>query len=59
VSRTTIDQAIGVIMGQNRCDADAAFDVLRSASQHRNVKLRDVAARVIGSVQSAPPPPVA
>ena len=57
VSRTTIDQAIGVIMGQNRCDADAAFDVLRSASQHRNVKLRDVAARVLGSVQGTPPPP--
>ena len=57
VSRTTIDQAIGVIMGQNRCDADAAFDVLRTASQHRNVKLRDVAAKVLGSVQGAPPPP--
>ena len=46
-----------MIMGQNRCDADAAFDVLRSASQHRNVKLRDVAARVLGSVQGTPPPP--
>ena len=55
VSRTTIDQAIGVVMGQNRCDADAAFDMLRSASQHRNVKLRDVAARVLGSVQSRAP----
>jgi AmiR/NasT family two-component response regulator len=43
-------------MAQNRCDADEAFDVLRSASQHRNVKLRDVAAGVLRSVGSAPPP---
>jgi GAF domain-containing protein len=57
MSRTTIDQAIGVVMGQNRCDADAAFDMLRSASQHRNVKLRDVAASVLDSVRNAPPPP--
>jgi GAF domain-containing protein len=56
LSRSTIDQAIGVVMAQNRCDADEAFDVLRSASQHRNVKLRDVAAGVLRSVGSAPPP---
>ena len=46
-SRTLIDQTIGIIMGQNRCNADAAFAVLRSASQNRNVKLRDVAAEII------------
>jgi GAF domain-containing protein len=57
VSRTTIDQAIGVVMGQNRCDADTAFDMLRSASQHRNVKLRDIAAGVLRSVGSEPRPP--
>ena len=56
VSRTTIDQAIGVVMAQNRCDADEAFDVLRSASQHRNVKLRDIAAGVLRSVRRTPPP---
>ena len=27
-SRTVIDQAIGILMGQSRCDADAAFAVL-------------------------------
>jgi GAF domain-containing protein len=57
LSRTTIDQAIGVVMAQNRCDADAAFDMLRAASQNRNVKLRDVAAGVLRSVRNAPPPP--
>ncbi|WP_407342902.1 GAF and ANTAR domain-containing protein [Pengzhenrongella phosphoraccumulans] len=54
-SRTVIDQTIGIIMGQNRCDANAAFAVLRSASQNRNVKLRDVAAEIITTVSKQPP----
>lgn len=54
-SRTVIDQAIGIIMGQNRCDADAAFAVLRTASQHRNAKLRTVAAEIIVAVSHQPP----
>jgi GAF domain-containing protein len=58
-SRSTIDQAIGVIMGQNRIPADEAFAILRGASQHRNVKLREVAAAVIESLtgQAPSPPP--
>ncbi|HST65696.1 MAG TPA: GAF and ANTAR domain-containing protein, partial [Mycobacteriales bacterium] len=39
LSRATIEQAKGIIMAQNRCDADTAFDVLRRASMGRNVKL--------------------
>lgn len=54
-SRRVIDQAIGVIMAQNRCTVDEAFDVLRRASQHRNIKLRDVAANVVTSVSGQPP----
>jgi hypothetical protein len=46
-SRSTIDQAIGVLMTQNRCTPDFAFGILRRASQNRNVKLRDVAALII------------
>ena len=46
-SRSTIDQAIGVLMGQNQCTPDVAFGILRRASQNRNVKLRDVAAAII------------
>ena len=55
VSRTVIDQTIGIIMGQNRCDADAAFAVLRAASQNRNIKLRTVAAEIITAVSNKPP----
>ena len=54
-SRRVIDQAIGVIMAQNRCSVDEAFDVLKRASQHRNVKLRQVAADVVTSVTGQPP----
>lgn len=59
-SRATIDQAMGVIMAQNRCTAQDAFAILRTASQHRNTKLRDVAASVIEGVTGRPavPPPV-
>jgi len=56
-SRTVIDQAIGIIMGQNRCDAEAAFAVLRTASQNRNAKLRTVAAEIIRAVSHKVPSP--
>ena len=46
-SRSTIDQALGVLMAQNRCSRDDAFGILRRASQNRNVKLREVAGAVI------------
>ena len=58
-SRGTIGQAMGIIMAQNRCSADTAFSILRSASQHRNVKLRDVAASLVTSVSDAPSDSVA
>jgi GAF domain-containing protein len=53
-SRTAIDIAVGVIMGQNRCSQAAAMAILRKASNSRNVKLRDVAAGVIESVSPDP-----
>ncbi|PPK93383.1 GAF domain-containing protein [Kineococcus xinjiangensis] len=49
-SRAVIDQAMGVIMAQNRCDAQAAFRILTRASQNRNVKLRDLAAGIVAGV---------
>lgn len=49
-TRTVIDLATGAIMAQNRCTQDAAFKLLREASNTRNMKLRDVAAMVISSV---------
>ena len=57
-SRTVIDQAIGVIMAQERCTQARAFDLLRCASQNRNVKLRDLAAAIVTSVSGEPPQPL-
>jgi GAF domain-containing protein len=48
-SRATIEQAKGIVMARRHCDADAAFAALVKASQHRNMKLRDVAAAVVAS----------
>ena len=59
-SRSTIDQALGVLMAQNRCTRDEAFGILRRASQHRNLKLREIASTVIerftGHPAAEPPP---
>lgn len=49
-SRTIIDQAMGIIMGQNRCNTDEAFGILRSASQHRNAKLRTIAQEIVDAI---------
>lgn len=49
-SRTTIDLAVGIVMGQNRCSQEAAFKILKNASSTRNVKLREVAATIVASV---------
>jgi GAF domain-containing protein len=47
-SRAVIEQAKGIVMAlHSELDADGAFTVLRQMSQRENVKLRDVAARVV------------
>lgn len=56
-SRAVIDQAVGVIMGQERCTQDKAFAALRTASQNRNVKLRDIAREFVLSAGGEPPKP--
>ena len=56
-SRTVIDQAVGIIMAQQRCDAATAFNILRRASQNRNIKLRNVAAEIVSTVSGKPPQP--
>jgi GAF domain-containing protein len=50
-SRATIGQAVGLLMAQERVTAEQAFDLLRIASQRRNVKLRDVAAGVVAAFE--------
>jgi GAF domain-containing protein len=52
-SRTTVALAIGIMMGQNRCSQEEAFDLLRSAASSRNIKLRDLAAGLVASADPA------
>jgi GAF domain-containing protein len=56
-SRAVIDQAVGVIMAQERCPQGKAFGILRTASQHRNIKLRELAREIVISVSGEPPSP--
>ena len=51
-SRETIGEALGILMERERISADQAFDVLRRASQHLNVKLRDVAQNLVDTGES-------
>ncbi len=46
-SREVIGQAQGILMERERISADSAFDILRRASQHLNVKLRQVAQNLV------------
>jgi GAF domain-containing protein len=46
-TRDRIGQAKGIIMERERVTAEDAFDLLRRASQHLNVKLRDLSRRVV------------
>lgn len=54
-SRSVIDQALGILMAQQRCTASEAFELLRRASQRRNRKLREVAADLVTAVTGRPP----
>jgi GAF domain-containing protein len=56
-SRAVIDQALGVIMAQERCSPAQAFGILRAASQNRNVKLREIAASIVTAISGEPPQP--
>jgi GAF domain-containing protein len=48
-TRDLIGQAKGILMAREHCDAGAAFDILRRASQRTNRKLRDIAASLVAS----------
>lgn len=56
-SRADIDQALGILMAQERCSAERAFEILSRASQNRNVKLRDLARDIVVNVTGRPPAP--
>ena len=46
-SRQVIGRAEGILMQRELLTADQAFDLLRRASQHLNIKLREVAQHVV------------
>ncbi|SDU14034.1 GAF and ANTAR domain-containing protein [Jiangella alkaliphila] len=55
-TRSVIDQAVGILMAQQRCSADQAFGLLRKHSQNNNLKLRTVAERMVAKVSGQPAP---
>jgi AmiR/NasT family two-component response regulator len=44
-----IEQAKGIIMAQSACGDAKAFDMLRRASQRRNVPIRELAAQLVAN----------
>jgi PAS domain S-box-containing protein len=52
-TRSVIDQARGILMGQLHLGSDDAFQLLVSTSSHRNVKLVVVAAELVQLANSA------
>jgi GAF domain-containing protein len=50
-SRSTIDLAKGMLMEREGLDSDSAFTRLRRESQARNIKLRDVATRIVQAAE--------
>ncbi|MGW6131172.1 ANTAR domain-containing protein [Cellulomonas sp. NPDC055163] len=51
--RAAIDQAVGVLMAENRCSADEALAGLESAARRRGVDARDVAAALVEGATGA------
>jgi ABC-type transporter Mla MlaB component len=51
-SRAVIDQAKGILMARDGMSADEAFATLLRASQSGNVKVRDIAQRLVLSAQT-------
>jgi GAF domain-containing protein len=54
-SRSVIDQAIGIVMVQQRGTPERAFAALRTMSQRRNIKLRVVAAELVETISRTEP----
>ncbi len=54
-SRSVIDQAIGIVMAQQRGTPEQAFAALRTISQRRNIKLRVVAAELVETISRTEP----
>ena len=48
-TRNLIGQAQGILMERHRVTADQAFAMLSKVSQNNNVKLRDIADRLVNT----------
>lgn len=57
-ARATIDQAIGILMAQQRCSAADAFEILRRTSQNRNIKLRTLSQSIVAGITAPAGTPV-
>jgi GAF domain-containing protein len=47
LSRAVIDQAKGILMATEGISAEEAFDKIKSLSQHTNIKVRELARRIV------------
>ena len=56
-TRAVIDQAIGILMAQQRCNATVAFEQLRKTSQDGNLRVSTVASDLITATSGEPPHP--
>ena len=54
-SRDVIGQAKGILMEREGISDDAAFEMLKNASQNANVKLREIAQRLVDEKGKQPP----
>jgi AmiR/NasT family two-component response regulator len=52
-SLPVIEQAKGILMVQQRCGPDEAFDLLRRASQRANFKVHVLAAQIVANIAAA------
>lgn len=53
-TRELIGQAQGILMERERITGEQAFDVLRRASQHLNIKVREVAQNLVDTGETPP-----
>ncbi len=53
-SHSVIDQAKGIIMAQQKCTGEVAFDMLRKLSMDQNIKLYELAAALVASASGHP-----
>lgn len=53
-TRELIGQAQGILIERERITGDQAFDVLRRASQHLNIKIREVARTLVETGETPP-----